>query len=373
MRQRCAYSLIAPMPKRTAVDRRARALRLKSTASGPESAHPPTWIKPQLTRLAEEAPEGTDWLHEIKYDGYRMHARIDGDKIQLLTRTGLDWSHRYKRTIEALRSLRVRSAYLDGELCALNADGVPVFSRLQAAMDEGRTDQLVFLAFDLLFLNGQSTAQLPLIERKERLKRLFKKDIQGLRYNEHVTGDGPRFREHACKLGLEGVISKRADRPYAPGDRGIWVKSKCLNREEFVVVGWTDPEGSRRHIGALLLGYYTEDGRLHYAGRAGTGMNDRELKRLAGVLAPLQAPKMPLAAPPPRDNRFGSPLKLSKVHWVRPVVVVEVTYLTWTEGGLLRAVSYQGQREDKTARRSCDLLRFLRGRSLDEWQARGVR
>jgi bifunctional non-homologous end joining protein LigD len=217
-------------------------------------------------------------------------------------------------------------------------------------MDEGRTDQLVFFAFDLLFLNGQSTAQLPLIERKERLKRLFKKEIQGLRYSEHVTGDGPRFREHACKLGLEGVISKRADRPYAPGDRGIWVKLKCLNREEFVVVGRTDPKGSRRHFGALLLGYYTEDGRLHYAGRAGTGMNDRELKRLAGVLAPLQVPKMPLAAPPPRDNRFGSSFKLPKVHWVRPEVVVEVTYLTWTEGGLLRAVSYQGQREDKPAR-----------------------
>ena len=146
-----------------------------------------------------------------------------------------------------------------------------------------------------------------------------------------MTGGGPRFREHACKLGLEGVISKRVVRAYAPGNRGIWVKSKCLNREEFVVVGWTDPEGSRQHIGALLLGYYTENGHLHYARRAGTGMNDRELKRLAGVLAPLQAPKMPLA-PPPRDNRFGSPLKLSKVHWVRPEVVVEVTYLTWTEG-----------------------------------------
>jgi bifunctional non-homologous end joining protein LigD len=311
---------------------------------------PPKWIKPQLSRVVDEAPAGNGWLHEIKYDGYRMHARIDGGNIQLVTRTGLDWSHRYKRTIEALRSLRVKSAYLDGELCALNADGVPVFSRLQAAMDEGQTDQLVFFAFDLLFLNGQSTAQLPLIERKERLHRLFRKEIAGLRFTEHVLTDGPRFREHACKLGLEGVISKRIDRPYAPGERGIWVKSKCLNREEFVVVGWTDPEGSRRHIGALLLGYYTEDGRLHYAGRAGTGMNDRELERLAGVLAPLQAPTMPLAAPPPRDNRFGSPLKLSKVHWVRPEVVVEVTYLTWTEGGLLRAVSYQGQREDKPAK-----------------------
>ena len=118
-------------------------------------------------------------------------------------------------------------------------------------MDEGRPDQLLFFAFDLLFLNRQNTAQLPLIERKGRPKRLFKKEVQGLRYNEHVTGDGPRFREHACKLGLEGVISKRADRPYAPGDRGIWVKSKCLNREDFVVVGWTAPEGSRQHIGVL--------------------------------------------------------------------------------------------------------------------------
>src|SRR3954453_3828809 len=144
------------------------------------------------------------------------------------------------------------------------------------------------LSSDLLFLNGVSTAQLPLIKRKDRLQRLFKKEISGLRYSEHVIGDGPGFRAQACKLGLEGAISKQADRPYAPGDRGIWVKSKCLNREEFVVVGWTDPEGSRSHIGALLLGYYTDDGRLLYAGRAGTGMTDKELKRLAGVLVPLR-------------------------------------------------------------------------------------
>ncbi len=202
----------------------------------------------------DEAPAGHGWVQEIKYDGYRMHARIDGGKVALLTRTGLDWSHRYRRTIEALSSLKVKSAYIDGELCALNSDGVPVFSRLQAAMDEGRTDQLVFFAFDLLFLNGVRTAQLPLIKRKERLQRLFKKEIGGLRYSEHVMGDGPAFRAQACKLGREGAISKQADRPYASGDRGIWVKSKCLNREEFVVVGWTDPEGSRSHIGALLLG-----------------------------------------------------------------------------------------------------------------------
>ena len=175
------------------------------------TSRPPKWIKPQLTRLVDEAPSGGDWLHGIKYDGYRMHARIDGRDIKLLTRTGLDWSHRYRRTIEALGSLKVKSAYLNGELCALNGDGVPVFSRLQAAMDEGRTDQLVFFAFDLLFLNGTNTAQLPLIKRKDRLQRLFKKDIGGLRYGEHVAGDGPSFRAQAWKLGLEGAVSKQAD------------------------------------------------------------------------------------------------------------------------------------------------------------------
>jgi bifunctional non-homologous end joining protein LigD len=138
-------------------------------------------------------------------------------------------------------------------------------------MDEGHTDQLVFFAFDLLFLNGKDTTQLPLLERKQRLRKLMAKEVPGLRFSDHVIGDGPRFLAQACKLGLEGVISKRADRPYAPGDRGIWLKSKCLNREEFVVVGWTNPEGSRQHIGALLLGYYSDDGRLHYAGRRAPG------------------------------------------------------------------------------------------------------
>lgn len=186
-----------------------------------------------------------------------------------------------------------------------------------------------------------------------RLLRLFKKEIPGLRYSEHVAGDGPRFRAHACKLGLEGAISKRADQAYAPGDRGIWVKSKCLNREEFVVIGWTDPEGSRSHIGALLLGYYTEDGRLLYAGRAGTGITDKELKRLAGVLKPMAVSRMPLAEAPPRDSRFGSPLKLSKVHWVRPVVVVEVTYLTWTEDNLLTAGVILGAPGGQTGKAGC--------------------
>src|SRR5262245_35388340 len=315
-----------------------------------KAAELPKWIKPQLTRALDKTPAGDDWLHEIKYDGYRMHARLDRGKVQLLTRTGLDWSRRYPRTVEALRSLPATTAYLDGELCALRPDGVPAFSRLQAAMDEGRTDDLVFIVFDVLYLNGKSMAALPLIERKERLRALFVRPISGLRYSDHVVGKGPRFHEEACRLGVEGVVSKRMDRPYVPGNRGLWLKVKCLNQEEFVVVGWTDPAGSRPNFGALLLGYYTEDGELLYAGRAGTGFTETELKRLAGVLRPLEVQRMPLDKTPPRETRFGSPLELSRVHWVLPEVVVEVTFLTWTEGGLLRAVSYQGQRKDKPAR-----------------------
>ena len=151
----------------------------------------------------------------------------------------------------------------------------------------------------------------------------------------------------ACGLKLEGIVSKRADAPYAPGNRGLWLKVKCLNREEFVVVGWTDPEGTRPFLGALLLAYYDPDGRLIYAGRAGTGIGHAELERLWRRLQPLATPKMPLDMPPPRDSRFGSPLVLSRVHWVRPELVAEVKFLTWTEDNLLRQVVYEGLREDK--------------------------
>src|SRR5262249_47983954 len=278
-----------------------------------KAAEPPKWIKPQLTRNGDEPPAGNDWLHEIKYDGYRMHARLEGGKAQLLTRTGLDWTAKYRFTSEALRALSVKTAYLDGELCALRPDGVPAFSRLQAGIDEGRTDDLVFIVFDLLYLNGKRTAELPLIERKERLRTLFKRQIRGLRFSDHVVGNGPRFHHEACRLGVEGVVSKRVDRAYAPGDRRFWLKSKCVNREEFIVIGWSEPSGSRSHFGALLLGYYGVDGKLHYAGRAGTGFTEAELKRLAAVLRPLEVKRMPLEKPPLRETRFGSPLELSRV------------------------------------------------------------
>jgi ATP-dependent DNA ligase len=207
----------------------------------------------------------------------------------------------------------------------------------------------VFFLFDLLFLDDEDLRNVPLRRRKERLASLLSDAPDTLRYCDHQMGQGPAFYRAACAHAVEGIVSKRAEGTYEPGRRG-WLKTKCLNREEFVVVGWSDPEGSRHRIGALLLGYYTPDGWLLYAGRVGTGMATGELERVWRRLEPLSTPAMPLAVPPPRGGRFGSPLQLSRVHWVRPDMVVEVSFVEWTPDGLLRHVVYLGEREDKPAR-----------------------
>jgi DNA ligase D-like protein (predicted ligase) len=310
----------------------------------------PEWILPQLTQLVDAAPEGDDWLHEIKFDGYRMHARLDRGAVKLLTRTGLDWTHKYPPIAADVASRGARQAYLDGELCGTFPDGVTSFSMIQAASDAGNVAGLVYFIFDLLHLDGEDVAALPLIERKARLADLLAGAGPPLHYSDYHRGRGPAFHEQACKLELEGIVSKRADAPYAPGNRGIWLKVKCLYREEFVVVGWTDPEGRRPYLGALLLAYYDPGGRLVYAGRAGTGIDTAELQRLWRRLQPLATEKMPLDVPPPRGSRFGSPLRLSRVHWVRPELVAEVKFLTWTDDNLLQQVVYEGLREDKPAR-----------------------
>jgi DNA ligase D-like protein (predicted ligase) len=309
----------------------------------------PGWIKPQLTKLVDQPPEGPEWLHEIKFDGYRMHARLDRGAVRLLTRTGLDWTHKYPAVTAAVASLPARQAYLDGELCGVRTDGTASFSLIQNASDTGNGSALVFFLFDLLHLDGEVIAPMPVTERKERLRALLSGGGSPLHFSDHQMGRGRAFYDHACTLKVEGIVSKRVDAPYAPGNRGLWLKVKCLNREEFVVVGWTDPEGSRPWLGALLLAYYDPDGRLVYAGRAGTGIDYAELERLWRRLQPLAISEMPLDAPPPRDSRFGSPLTLSRVHWVRPELVAEVKFLSWTEDNLLRQVVYEGLREDKPA------------------------
>ena len=209
---------------------------------------------------------------------------------------------------------------------------------------------LVYFVFDLLFVDGERLTARPLLERKERLGALLERAPPSVRYSDHHVGDAQRFLEAACAAKAEGIVSKRMDAAYAPGNRGLWQKSKCLQREEFIIVGYTEPEGSRPYLGALLLGYYGDAGRLVYAGRVGTGMSAAELRRLHATLQPLHLSKMPLDAPPPRTSRFGSPLELSRVHWVKPELVCEVRFLSWTSDGLLRQVAYEGLRADKPAR-----------------------
>ena len=320
---------------RTAARRRANAAAL------------PQWVAPQLTQLVEAAPDGDQWLHEIKYDGYRMHARLDRGAVKLLTRTGLDWTHKYPTIAKAVAELDTRHAYLDGELCGVGPDGITAFNIVQLASDSGNAAALVFFLFDLLYFDGEDLRERPLIERKERLGALLADAAPCLHYSDHVVGQGPAFYDKACAMHVEGIVSKRIDAPYAPGNRGLWRKVKCLNRAEFVVAGWTDPEGRRPYLGALLLGYYDPNERLIYAGRVGSGIANAELERLWRRLQPLATGTMPLDVAPPRGSRFGSPLVLSRVHWVRPELVVEVKFLTWTEDNLLRQVVYEGLREDK--------------------------
>ena len=213
-------------------------------------------LPPQLSQPVEKPPSGPQWLHEIKLDGYRMAARIDNGRVQLLTRTGLDWTDKYPSAVAALANLNVKTAYIDGELCGVDEAGLPTFAHTQAATDGERNVQLVYYAFDLLHLDGWDISGLQLIERKALLEPLLA-NKPGLQFNGHETGDGELILKHAGKLGFEGVVSKTIDAPYAPGNRGLWRKAKWLNRQEFVIVGWSDPEGSRPHLGALLLGYYT--------------------------------------------------------------------------------------------------------------------
>jgi DNA ligase D-like protein (predicted ligase) len=277
-----------------------------------------------------------------------MAARIDNGRAQLLTRTGLDWADKYPSVVAAVANVKAKTAYIDGELCGVDEAGLPSFAQTQAATDGEREVRLVYYAFDLLHLDGRDVSPLPLIERKAQLEPLVA-NKPGLQFNRHETGDGELILNHAGKLGFEGVVSKTIDAPYEPGNRGLWRKAKWLNRQEFVIVGWSDPEGSRPHLGALLLGYYTDDGKLIYAGRVCTGMPVKVLADLRRRLDPLARKTSPLSAPPPRSTRFGSPLVLSRVHWVEPKLVAEITYLTWTGDGLLRHTVYVGLREDKPA------------------------
>jgi bifunctional non-homologous end joining protein LigD len=294
----------------------------------------------QLATLVDAPPEGDEWLHEQKFDGYRILAVIEHGRVRLLSRRFLDWTAQFPVVAEALAELPTKRAMIDGELAAVTADGRTSFQALQNRRD--RETNLVYFAFDLLAEGDDDVALAPLEERKARLAKLIGGKRPHVRYSDHVVGRGGEFFALACKRGLEGIVSKRRDLPYAPGRGAAWLKTKCLLRQELVIGGYTEPEGTRAHVGALLVGYY-DGGKLAYAGKVGTGFSNRMLAELAAELAPLARETSPFS-PEPAAAWTG----LSR-HWVEPRLVAEVAFAEWTADGRLRHPSFQGLRADKPA------------------------
>ena len=303
----------------------------------------PRKLAPQLATLAATVPPDEGWLHEIKLDGYRMLARIAGGKVTLLSRNGNDWTGKFPGTVAALAELGLGEAVLDGEIVHLRADGVSDFSALKDDLSAGDTSGTIYFLFDLLYLAGWDLTGARLDARKAALERLIADRGGGtLRYSDHVEGSGEAFHRNACRMALEGVISKRADAPYRSGRSAAWLKVKCQAREELVVIGWTDPSGSRQGFGALLLGYYDAHGRLHFAGGVGTGFDTRTLRALRAKLDRLarkEAPSPEIARAVPR-----------RTHWVKPELVAELRFSEWTTDGRLRHPVFLGLRDDKAAR-----------------------
>jgi bifunctional non-homologous end joining protein LigD len=314
------------------------------TLPGSRRAPLPRKIEPQLATLVAAPPAGDEWIHEIKYDGYRVFAEVDGGRAKLLTRRGKDWTDQFSPIGAAAAALPVRSAVLDGEVVVLEADGRTSFQALQNALSEGRTDDLVYFAFDLLYLDGYDLRPVPLGARKQALETVLAAAPGGgpLRWSDHVQGDGKSFFRQACSFALEGVVSKRADLSYHPGRGRDWLKIKCLQRQEMVVGGFTDPEGSRTGLGALLVGAY-EGGELRYAGKVGTGFTIETLEQLRRRLDRLERREPPFSNPPRGAEARG-------VHWVEPKLVAEVAFTEWTRDGHLRHPTFKGLREDKDPR-----------------------
>jgi len=324
--------------------KRARS-RKKSAPpiAGARQAPSPERVAPQLATLADAAPTGPEWLHEIKYDGYRLLARIESGEVHLITRGGLDWTAKFPALARALAALELDAALIDGEVVYLEADGTSSFAGLQDKLSTGQTGQLTFFAFDLLYRDGWDLTGAALEERKAALAEIVAPHSAGmLRYSDHQPDRGPEFFRQACSFALEGIVSKRRDRPYRAGRSDEWLKIKCLNREEFVVIGFTDPERSRPGFGALILGYYDPGGVLRYAGRCGTGFNTTQLLTLRPQLDARQRRDPPVTVPK------GVPRK--GVHWIEPELVAEVQFTGWTGDAMLRHPSFQGLREDKEAR-----------------------
>jgi bifunctional non-homologous end joining protein LigD len=321
---------------------RSRKKPARATLSGAKPAPLPDSIKPQLATLIESVPDG-DWRYEVKFDGYRIMARIESGKVQLFTRNGHDWTAKMPQQAEALAALGLESAWLDGEVVVPNEEGTPDFQALQNAFEIGRSGTIVYYLFDLPYLNGMDLREVPLEERRAALSQIMDaNDNELLRFSADFTEEPESVLESACQMKLEGLIGKRAGSTYVSKRSSSWVKIKCKNRQEFIIVGFTDPKGARSGFGALLLGLHNDEGELHYAGKVGTGFNQATLKSLHAKLKTLKTDKSPLAKAPPAADVRGA-------HWLKPELMCEVAFAEMTRQGVIRHSVFHGLRSDKPA------------------------
>ena len=332
--------------ERESDSRNTRRKAIKKTLATPiqrrRNSRLPDFVAPQLATLVDRVPQGDDWLHEIKFDGYRILCRISEGDVCLITRNRQDWTERLSFLAKAANELPVDQALLDGEVVALNENGTTNFQLLQNSLSTQASDNLAYYVFDLLHLDGNDLMPWPLLTRKEALAEILKakSSTSPIRYSEHWLGQGDRLYDEACRSGLEGVISKSADKPYRSGRSRDWVKTKCVQNQEFVIGGFTDPAGSRTGLGALLVGVHDERGRLVYAGKVGTGFTRQSLTELRSRLDRLVSKATPFVDPPRGAEARG-------VHWVRPELIGAVSFAEWTSDNMLRHPSFQGLREDK--------------------------
>ena len=333
-------SSASPEPAR-ARPKRAAVLKKRKTASSKSAL--PEFVPPQLALLVEAPPTEGHWIHELKYDGYRILARVDESGARLLTRNEQDWTDRYPVIARALKPLQDRGVILDGEVVWVNEDGSYDFQRLQNALNKTNgPGSLAYFVFDLLYLDGEDLRPLPLLERKAKLRALLEPMAAGpVLYSGHMEEDGAGFLAASCGSQLEGIVSKRADSPYVGGRVASWVKSKCQLRQEFVVAGFTEEKGSRVGFGALLLAVQ-EEGGLRYVGKVGTGFNRDSLLELRERFRKLEQKANPFAP--------GKGPKGKGFHWLSPKLVAEISFAQWTNDRMVRVPVFQGLREDKPAR-----------------------
>jgi bifunctional non-homologous end joining protein LigD len=332
---------LAKVPETEKTSGKVKAARQPDLDSYPKERMP-KFVAPQLANQSEEPPGGPGWLHEIKLDGYRIQAHKSDGEVHLYTRTGLDWTHRMKEIAAQIARLAVDTAVFDGEVVVLAENGTSSFADLQAAFQDEAKHFLTYFVFDLLHLNGHNLREAPLSVRKSLLAAILAQPGDSIRFSEHLEVSGSTMFRSACELDAEGIVSKRASGKYKSGRTSDWVKTKCIHEQEFVIGGLTLPSTGAHGVGALLLGYYDDDGKLIYSGRTGTGFTQKTHRLLRDKVDTFRQDKSPFVTVPAEFRRG--------VIWIKPKLVAQVKFATWTADGLVRHASFKGLREDKPAK-----------------------